>query len=467
MSVKQKIIMALHEKINHYKTYPDFETAQKFFLEDNSLDTVDSGYFKYFFKWVVQEDILNRDPNHNVSKDILRYTSKQSTKSPSSNSNTSTVELTEDLIRDFELKVFSPSQVTIDPDMFLSYVTDTEIDEIFSDDGGVMSATSVMVTGGPGVGKSTVLFWLASRLKEKYPKKEITIVSSEMEEEDLLYETKKKPWMNTLQFILTSEYGEKLPLALTKIFREGNAIIILDSFADICEKLKDFCGYSSSRSENFILDLMKKAKGRKAGVGEFTTTLAIQQVTKGGTFTGSNKLKHNTTAMLELKRESSGDRYMTFSKNRRCGAHVGKKLYYFLGANNQVNFDTERWEREKVGEEDQTAGIEGELLNNQLLDSFTNLNAEQTLRLKLLQQHEGLNPEMLQNINDSFETEIDSDKLNLPEGISYDQKYLDDILNFYVLETGTGIPIYGITEKALKQNLFNEFGYIEELQETE
>ena len=64
--------------------------------------------------------------------------------------------------------------------------------------------------------------------------------------------------------------------------------------------------------------------------------MIIQQVTKGGTFVGSNKIKHMTTAMGHLKFDSDGQRFFHFSKNRRGGS--GNKLFFNLNSKNKVNW---------------------------------------------------------------------------------------------------------------------------------
>jgi hypothetical protein len=71
---------------------------------------------------------------------------------------------------------------------------------------------------------------------------------------------------------------------------------------------------------------------------KFTSFLLIQQVTKQGEFVGSNKLKHMTDAMLEMRRESErdgGGTFMAFSKNRNGNAN--NKLSYTL-SNNRIEY---------------------------------------------------------------------------------------------------------------------------------
>jgi predicted ATP-dependent serine protease len=59
--------------------------------------------------------------------------------------------------------------------------------------------------------------------------------------------------------------------------------------------------------------------------------LLIQQVTKSGEFVGSNKLKHMTDAMMEMRRRSDrdgGGTYMNFIKNRN--GNVDQQFSYEL-----------------------------------------------------------------------------------------------------------------------------------------
>lgn len=67
-----------------------------------------------------------------------------------------------------------------------------------------------------------------------------------------------------------------------------------------------------------------------------TTFLIIQQVTKGGVFLGSNKLKHNTTGMMELRFDEDNPdlTWISFSKNRR--GPINQRLYFDLSLGGDV-----------------------------------------------------------------------------------------------------------------------------------
>ena len=82
----------------------------------------------------------------------------------------------------------------------------------------------------------------------------------------------------------------------------------------------------------------------------YTTFITILQLSKGGVFCGSNKLKHLTSAMMKLDwkgAENSNQRFMEFSKNRI--GQVGQKLYFNF--QNGVTFDQARYTRDLLNEE--------------------------------------------------------------------------------------------------------------------
>ena len=85
-------------------------------------------------------------------------------------------------------------------------------------------------------------------------------------------------------------------------------------------------------------------KHNKAGneTNRHTAFICIQQMTKGGDFAGSNRIKHMTTAMAHLKFDGRGrdaERYIIFSKNRR--GEVGDKIYFRLFRPNNVEYSFE------------------------------------------------------------------------------------------------------------------------------
>jgi predicted ATP-dependent serine protease len=102
-----------------------------------------------------------------------------------------------------------------------------------------------------------------------------------------------------------------------------------------------------------------------------TAVLPIQHMTKGGTYVGSTYLKHATTAMLEIRFDVSGQRYLEFSKNRRGGSGVNKRLYYRLDEKGNVVYDSERFkETEELRTIENTEHVRQQDLTKKFEDIF-------------------------------------------------------------------------------------------------
>lgn len=457
-NAKKEIILQLGkaEGIEFYSQFRTADDALPVFRDANpNLDFKD-GYFKHFFNKIIVEKLLE-----DVTSEVYRDFTKYSTQVERPNLVPAVVTAVPKppvVIRTFST---AEGMDSIPEAMFRTYSTNTTIDELHSEEGGAMAACTIVVVGGPGVGKSTVMYWSVSQYKANYPDAKIAVVSSEMEPEDLRYEARRKPWMHAIEFILTSEYEDSLKEALELIFLGGYDMIILDSFADICDKLRDFCGMTTSAAETWLLNLMKKAKGgANSNVLEekvYTCVFAIQQQTKSGAFAGSNKLKHNTTAMLELRKEKNGDRYMVYTKNRRNGPLVGKRLFYKLGANNSLWFDIERWEREKMEIQGNDAiGQQQESLDQQALDQFDQLDAEAARRAAALLDQAQIQtdenghpiiPTIPQAAEPSAAPETTGDDLG--EGMTEADIYQDSISMQWVLDYPSGRTINAPTKEAV------------------
>lgn len=233
----------------------------------------------------------------------------------------------------FDLTTWKPGQENFSDEMFETFETGKGIDILLSMEGGVTKGSQYIATGEPGVGKTTVLADIQYCFQQKYPEAKIACIQSEMKKFDVGYEYKKNgmEWMGQIDYIFLKDHGyENIKLVLTQIFQSGYDVLFLDSYDDIVEKMVAFCGNSTKESEQFILSLMDNASDAKNNQGVFTTTFAIKQVNKDGNFKGSNVVKHMTTGMLHLKFDETGQRCIVFSKNRRNGGQVHKKMYYSL-----------------------------------------------------------------------------------------------------------------------------------------
>jgi hypothetical protein len=105
---------------------------------------------------------------------------------------------------------------------------------------------------------------------------------------------------------------------------------------------------------------------------------AIQHMTKGGQYVGSTYLKHATTAMLEIMFDDAGMRYVEFSKNRRGGSAVGKRLYFRL-EEGEVIYDANRYEEtNELREIEEKESIRQVDLSKKFEDIFINGNTGTT-----------------------------------------------------------------------------------------
>lgn len=253
-------------------------------------------------------------------------------------------------VTDLELKVWRPVDDKYDPTLFEAWETGLGIDILLSNKGGATKASTTIITGVAGVGKTTVAANIQKRLQENYPDAKIACVQAEMKKNDIKYEVHENDldWMKDLNYILLSNYGyENVKNVLIKVFSSGYDIIFLDSIEKIVGQLVAYTGMTRKESEKFILELFDNANDGRGNFNEkgepvLTTVFAIQQVTKGGNFVGGNGLLHETTGLLHFDYDGSG-RYCKPLKNRRCGSKVGKKLYYELqvGENGEkeIHFD--------------------------------------------------------------------------------------------------------------------------------
>lgn len=223
------------------------------------------------------------------------------------------------------------------PTLFEPMQTGKDIDGFFSSANGIPRATNYMIIGDPGVGKSTVGMDILSDLNNKGYK--VLFIMAEMTRIDLFGYVKRYPKFGNLPILFLTEYLDSNPkLVLEEAISEGYDVILIDSFAEVCESLREANSLSINQAEKWLIDTMiRNNLGENRG-GFNTTFLCIQQVTKGGGFVGTNKLKHNTTGMLELRFDEGGkNSYMSFTKNRR--GVVGVRMSFNLAVTGDVKYE--------------------------------------------------------------------------------------------------------------------------------
>jgi DNA repair protein RadA/Sms len=235
--------------------------------------------------------------------------------------------------------------LTFDPKLFEPIKTGKPIDTLLSTDGGFPRATNFMMVGDPGVGKSTVAMDILSDLQLSGAS--VLFISAEMDRIDLYGYVKRYPKFGTIDILFLGDYLDQNPkLVVEHMLRKGYDIVLIDSFVEVQDTVKEANGMSTSGTEKWLIDLMRKNNDGQNDTKAYTSFLCIQQVTKGGNFVGSNKLKHNTTGMMEVRFEEDGTRYIVFTKNRR--GEVNKRMFFDLSATGDVKYDTARYDLDEA-----------------------------------------------------------------------------------------------------------------------
>lgn len=250
-----------------------------------------------------------------------------------------------------EIKLTQLADLHFSEDLFKPMPTGTVVDKWLSTDGGFMPGSNIMAAGAPGVGKTTVLLELLSKVREANPERKVLFISAEMNQLDMGRYLKRFPNWGRLPILFLSDYTDANPKEVIEAtLNEGWDLVLTDSYTEVNDTVKETCDMTRSKCEKWFLDLMIANNGGKNKLQKYTTFITILQLSKGGTFVGSNKLKHMTTAMMHLDwkgGENAAERYMAFSKNR-LGA-VGQKLYFTFDGGCQ--FDAGRYQRDLLNEQ--------------------------------------------------------------------------------------------------------------------
>lgn len=248
------------------------------------------------------------------------------------------------------------SEIKVDPRMYNPIKTGKFLDEYWSNAGGIMPGTYTMVTGDPGIGKSSVLMDVLQNVTQIDPEKRVLYISAEMTRLDMMDPRgfiKYYPGiLNAVDFIFAADYiGREINFsqALEYILQRGYDVVVWDSIASIQGIIYleiDAIG-SRKAAENYLVDLMKKHAGGENDSVRYTAHLLIQQVNKDGEFAGSKSLVHEITAFMKLKfvDDTKKKKYMVFDKNRR--GSVGDRLYFKFTPTG-IAFDEEKFKDEQT-----------------------------------------------------------------------------------------------------------------------
>ena len=127
-----------------------------------------------------------------------------------------------------QVKTIKMDDMEFNKKLFEPMKTGTKVDQFFSMEGGVMPGTNVVVTGDPGVGKTTVLLDILADLQMKG--KKCLFVSGEMNAIDMVGYVKRFPKFGAVDILFMGDYAEVNPdVVLRTALKEGYDCVLIDS----------------------------------------------------------------------------------------------------------------------------------------------------------------------------------------------------------------------------------------------
>ena len=228
-------------------------------------------------------------------------------------------------------KITKLNNLDIDPKMLESMKCGiSNMDEFVSHEEGIPCASNIMVVGDPGVGKTTVLLDVLSGIARSG--RRCLFISGEMGHKQMYKYTQRFPQFGNIETLFLMDYLEyNTKDVIEQVLSKGWDLVLIDSVAEVLDGVRDDNGWDRKMAESWFVEVCISHNKGLNDTNLYSSFLLIQQVTKGGVFVGSNKLKHLTDAMLEMRRESErngGGTHMFFSKNRN--GDCGYKMTYQL-----------------------------------------------------------------------------------------------------------------------------------------
>ena len=215
---------------------------------------------------------------------------------------------------------------TINPLFLKPFKTKTNVDKLISKDGGFLPSTKTMVLGDPGVGKTTLLLYLLSLLKDR----KTLFVSAEMGKIGISKYCKTFPQFYDIDMVFTEDYPNSVTGMFDGVLKNGYDLVIIDSWFDLIRDAAN-AGELYSETELRLHNILdNNCRTASNNAGKYTSFLIIQQVTKKGQFVGKNTLKHLVDATLHIEFVKN-ERVMYYSKNR--DGDTNRKMSITLDAN--------------------------------------------------------------------------------------------------------------------------------------
>lgn len=232
-----------------------------------------------------------------------------------------------------------------DPSLSENHLTGTPLDIPLSQEGGLPPGAIYLMSGPPGVGKSTLALTSGADMQAMNPDLKVLYISGEMSCFDLKKIADRFDKINDLPvlFLPKGMGTAKITKILPAVLRRGWDVVILDSFDATNRRIQVQDKVSSGEAERFLLTLLQQQADGMNDRGVYTSVILLQGETKSGSVRGSQRLVHDVTSHLQLKLDNAADpfsgHYIVFTKHRRGMENI--RMYYDLHEGGDIYYDLE------------------------------------------------------------------------------------------------------------------------------
>lgn len=211
--------------------------------------------------------------------------------------------------RDYSFKRAATIQV---PDEFFNPLRTgyKDVDDTWSELGGIIPSQVTFITGQPGSGKTTLTLAIAGVLSKGTP---VAFISLEMSDFQLAHQAKKIPGFGGVD--VSGDFDQEETMKALRKLKPG--LIILDSIQKAARKMKDENGKQMpfDRAQFTIVDMFTRYAKET-----WTPVFLIGHCDKAGNYKGPSDLLHDVDSHLLVNYDKEMDlRTFSFGKNRFGG----------------------------------------------------------------------------------------------------------------------------------------------------
>jgi RecA/RadA recombinase len=192
-----------------------------------------------------------------------------------------------------------------------------DVDDAWSELGGIVPSQVTFITGQPGSGKTTLTLAIGACLSRHKP---VAFISLEMSDFQLAHQARKIPGFGGVD--VTGDFDQEMTMEALRELKPG--LIILDSIQKAARKMRDENGKMMpfDRAQFTIVDMFTKYAKET-----WTPIFLIGHCDKSGNYKGPSELLHDVDSHLLVNYDKEMDlRTFTFGKNR-FGGMVQESLF--------------------------------------------------------------------------------------------------------------------------------------------